>query len=112
MLYYLAFSDNKEINYYTKLLPSFNDSQDLKLLLLKKSTPQDSYNYQNEQTIKIEVKYRKPLEKELEMARILRDLCYKIASVSKLIKLLKKGDVKWNPSEDLVEELKKLISNT
>lgn len=112
LLYYLAFSDNKEINYYTKLLPSFDDSQDLKLLLLKKSTSQNSHNYQNEQTFKIEVEYRNPLRQELEMARILRDLCYKIASVSKLIKRLQKGDVKWNPSEDLVEELKRLISNT
>lgn len=111
LLYYIAFSGSKEINYYAKLLPSFDDSQDLRLILLSQSPSSDFYNYQNEKTTKIEVQYRNPLHQELEMARILRDILYKVDSISGLIKRLKEGGVEWSPSKDLLEEINPLVSN-
>ena len=110
LLYHIAFKEDEEINYYTKLLPSFDQSQDLRLRLLCKSSPSESYNYQNESATKIEVEYRNPHYQELEMAKILRDLSYKVDSISKLVNRLKDGGVDWNSNQDSVEELKQLVS--
>ncbi|MFQ2557745.1 hypothetical protein ACK303_22400, partial [Aeromonas caviae] len=52
-----------------------------------------------------------PSRQELEAAKILRDLLYKINSISKLISKLREGNVDWNPSEEGVEELKQLLSD-
>lgn len=109
LLYHIAFQGDGEINYYTKLLPYFDVSQNLKLHLLSKSYSGQYYNHHNEPTTKIEVEYRNPHGTELEAARILRDLLYKINSISELVSQLKKGGVDWDPNQDSVEELKQLI---
>jgi hypothetical protein len=109
LLYHLAFNNDAEIDYYTKLLPSFDNSKDLRLALISESSRSDSRNHSNEEVTKIEIKYRKPLLYELETARILRDILYKIDSLSKLLKRLKQGEVDWNPSKDAVEELQQSI---
>ncbi|MBS0355493.1 MAG: hypothetical protein JSR83_16535 [Proteobacteria bacterium] len=111
LLYYIAFKDNEAIKDYTKLLPSFDMNQDLRLHLLTNSCSEQSYNWHNEPATKIEVEYRNPDYQELEAARILRDLLCKIKSLSDLIKLLKKGGVDWEPSQDSVDALKQLVSN-
>jgi hypothetical protein len=111
LLYHLAFNDNSEINYYTKLLPSFDCSQDLRLSLILKGRAEDSFNHLNERSTKLEAEYRTPDSQEIESARMLRDLLYKISSISELLKQLKEGGVNWNPSKDAVEELKQLVSN-
>lgn len=110
LLYHLAFNDSSEIDYYTKLLPSFDCSQDLRLALVCKGRAEDSCNYRNERVTKVEIEYRTPLSQEIESARILRDILYKIGSISELLKRLKEGGVDWNPSKDAVEELKQLVS--
>jgi hypothetical protein len=112
LLYFLAFSTNEDVRSYTQLLPNFDSSQDLRLLLLSQYKPQDHYNHLNEQAKKIEIEYRNPHHCELEMAKILRDISYKISSLSKLINYLKVGGVQWDQSENTVEELKELILGT
>jgi hypothetical protein len=112
LLYFLAFNTREDVESYTKLLPNFDSSQDLRLSLLKESEPQDSYNNFSEPVKKIEIVYRTPHNCELEMARILRDIAHKVSSLSKLISHLKSGDVEWDQSENTVEELKELILGT
>lgn len=109
LLYFLAFNAREDVRSYTQLLPGFDSSQDLRLNLLSKSTPQEFYNNPNEPSKKIEIEYRVPHNCELEMAKILRDISYKISSLSTLIKHLKNGDVKWDQSENTVDELKDLV---
>lgn len=111
LLYHIAFNENEEINHYTKFLPNFDTSQDLRLQLLNASSSGPTYNHQNESVNRIKVEYRTPHRQELEAAKILRDLLYKINSISKLISKLRDGNVDWNPSEDGVEELKQLLSD-
>lgn len=110
LLYHLAFNDESEVGYYMKLLPAFDCSQDLRLFLVGKSRKEDSYNFQNEQSTRIEIEFRNPCWQERESAKILRDTLYKVNSVSKLLERLKEGEVDWNPSDDTAEELKQLIS--
>lgn len=110
LLYHLAFNDNSEIDHYTKLLPSFDCPKDLRLALFYKFQAEDSYNHRNERVTKVEIEYRTPSSQEIESARILRDILYKIGSISELLKRLKEGGVDWNPSKDAVEELKQLVS--
>ncbi|MCV2403155.1 hypothetical protein OFY17_09725 [Marinomonas sp. C2222] len=111
LLYQIAFKETDEISYYTKLLPSFDQSQDLRLSLLNKSSSEDFHYGQNERVTKIGIEYRAPGYQELEAAKILRNISYKINSISELLKRLKKGDVDWDPNESAVEELKELVSN-
>lgn len=109
LLYYIAFANNDELKYYTQLLPSFNQSIDLRLNLLTRSHSEQSYNHRNELVSKIAIEIRIPNCEELESAKILRNLLYKINSISELISKLKAGGVDWNPDENSVEELKQLV---
>lgn len=111
LLYHLAFECHSEIDYYTKLLPNFDCSQDLRLTLISNRKKLDIYNYHDGKAKKIEIEYRYPLPQELESAKILRDILYKIGSVTQLLKLLEEGGVDWDPGKDAVEELQQLISN-
>lgn len=111
LLYHLAFKEPDEINLYTELLPSFNHPSDLRLSLLSKCDSGSGYNYQNEQVTKIDVEYRTPAYEELEAAKILRNMSYKINSISELLKLLKNGGIDWDPNKDAVEELRELVAN-
>ncbi|MFP6843902.1 MAG: hypothetical protein VB958_01680 [Thalassolituus sp.] len=110
LIYYIAFNENEELNHYTKILPHFDTSQDLRLKRMIASRSESSYNHQNESITRIEVEYRSPHYQELEAAKILRNLLHKTKSISKLITRLREGNVDWNPSEDGVEELKQLLS--
>ncbi|PHQ83701.1 MAG: hypothetical protein COB58_07710 [Thalassobium sp.] len=110
LLYHIAFNENEELNHYTKLLPHFDTSIDLRLQRIIASRTKSAFNHQNEPVTRIEVEYRSPHCQELEAAKILRNLLLKTNSISKLIKKLREGNVDWNPSEDGVEELKQLIS--
>lgn len=112
LLYYLAFDASKDVESYTKFLPNFDSSQDLRLILLSKSKPEDAHNNLREQYKKIEINYRTPHPNELEMARILRDISHKVSSLSTLIDQLKSGGVKWDQSENSVQELKDLLLAT
>lgn len=112
LLYYIAFNENDEISRYTKFLPNFDTSQDLRLQLINANRSESKYNHhQNESVNRITIEYRTPNWQELEGAKILRDLLYKINSISKLISKLREGNVDWNPSEEGVEELKQLLSD-
>lgn len=112
LLYFIAFNNCDNTESYTKFLPNFDNPQDLRLTLLNKFSPQNSYNHLNEQTKKIEIEYRIPQAQELEAAKILRDILYKSSSLSKLIERLKHEDVKWDQSENAVDELKELVLGT
>ncbi|MDX7771066.1 MULTISPECIES: hypothetical protein [Aeromonas] len=111
LLYHIAFNENAEISHYTKFLPNFDTSLDLRLQLINASRSEHTFNYQDEPVNRIEIEYRTPSRQELEAAKILRDLLYKINSISKLISKLREGNVDWNPSEEGVEELKQLLSD-
>lgn len=111
LLYHIAFNENEEINHYTKVLPNLDTSLDLRLQLINASRSESTNNHRNESVNRIEVEYREPHWQELEAAKILRDLLYKVNSISKLISKLREGNVDWNPSEDGVEELKQLLSD-
>ncbi|WP_229623315.1 hypothetical protein [Vibrio parahaemolyticus] len=110
LLYHIAFNNNEELNHYTKLLPHFDTSQDLRLQRMIASRSEPMYSHRNEPITRIEIEYRSPDNYELEAAKILRNLLHKINSISELITKLREGNVDWNPSEDGAEELKQLLS--
>lgn len=110
LLYHIAFNENNEINTYTKLLPFFDESKDLRIDLLSRSHSEKFNNHEG-LINRTEVDCRMPDYQELEAAKTLRDLLFKINSISELIDRLKKGDVKWDPRQDLVEELTQLMFN-
>lgn len=108
LLYHLAFNDGFEVDYYISLLPDFDSSQDLRLLLVGKSRKESQCGFNEERFVKIEVEYREPCWQEVESAKLLRDTLYKVRSISELLKKLKEGGVDWEPNHNDVEELKKL----
>ncbi len=111
LLYHLAFNNDPEMECYTTLLPCFDNSLDLRLSLLCQSKNKDSYSSGNEDYTTIQVDIRTPSRHEVNSAKILRDILYKINSISRLLERLKEGDVKWNAVDGAAEELKHLISN-
>ena len=90
------------------LLPDFDSSQDLRLLLVGKSRKESQCGFNEERFVKIKVEYREPCWQEMESAKLLRDTLYKVRSISELLKKLKEGGVDWEPNHNDVEELKKL----
>lgn len=110
LLYYLAFKENKEVNYYTKLLPLFDGVQDLRMRLINVSCINKFLNDFDEEEISINVKYRNPHPDELKAAKILRNLLYKTYSIAELIKKLKEGGIDWDSREFSIEELQELVT--
>lgn len=111
LLYYISFEKQSEISSYIKLLNNFDDSQDLRLSLIKESPSSKEYNHLNIKVNKIDIEYRIPDYSELETAEILRNLLYKIISLQKLLIRLKDEEVSWDDNTKYVEELKQLIEN-
>lgn len=113
LLYYISFNKQSEINSYIKLLNNFDDSQDLRLSLITKSQSREGYNqgynHRDIKVTKIDIEYRIPNHSELETAKILRNLLYKIISLQKLLIRLRDEEVSWEDNTKYVEELKQLI---
>lgn len=110
LLYNMAFEENETLESYTSLLPSFDNSSDLRLsFLINSYRDKDDYS-NNQRSTRIEVVYRTPHHLESQMAKILRDLSYKIDSILKLLDHLKKGGVAWDTNKDSLEELKNLVA--
>lgn len=112
LLYFIAFNHDKDVESYTQLLPNFDNSNNLKLLLLDKQTPINNHFYPNEEFQTIEIKYRKPHNLEIEIARILRDILYKTSSLIEMLKKLKNGGIEWDNSESSIKELRDIIFDT
>ncbi|WP_412461757.1 hypothetical protein ACK2SD_07285 [Pseudomonas sp. SC11] len=111
LLFHLAMTDGSVIDSYSQLLPNFDRNKDLRLDLLHRGQHNDTRD-RNDNYIELVARYRVPDRNELQMARALRDLYYKVRSVNSLINTLKNEDVEWESSEHSIEELKKLISHT
>lgn len=109
LLYYLAFMENQEVNYYTGLLPYFDGIKDLRVKFIYGCGNSKFYDDFDEEINSIDVKYRNPHLDELKAAKILRDLLYKIMSIAKLVKKLKKGDIEWDSRKYSIEELQQLV---
>jgi uncharacterized membrane protein len=109
LLFHLAIVENCVIDSYSQLLPNFESKEDLRLVVLRSGVNREIYDGRNECYIEVVTRYRVPDQNELKMARILRDLCYKVRSVDGLISTLKHEVVRWDPSDHSIEELKGLI---
>lgn len=109
LLFHLAIVDQNAVNSYSQLLPNYSNREDLRLVLLRRGTTRSIWGERDESCVEILTRYRVPDHDELTIARILRDLCYKVISVAKLISTLKHEVVQWDPSDHSIEELKSLI---
>ncbi|MFK8331227.1 hypothetical protein M2D63_014540 [Pseudomonas sp. BJa5] len=109
LLFHLAFVENCVIDSYSQLLPNFESKEDLRLVVLRSGNSCEVTHGHNDRYMEVVTRYRVPDQNELKMARVLRDLCYKVRSVNGLINTLKHEVVRWDPSEHSIEELKGLI---
>jgi hypothetical protein len=96
---YLAFESNGELQTYLELFsPSESEDQFL-LRVIKSSKPNQHWDERLGYRQVVSIDYDKFSHHYIEMARVLRDLLYKIRSISKLLSLLKEQDVEWTPNE-------------
>ena len=109
LLFYLAIVENCVVNSYSQLLPNFESQGDLRLVVLHSGVNKEVWYGRNENYMEVVTRYRVPDQNELKMARMLRDLSYKVSSVSRLLSTLKHEVVRWDPSEHSIDELKGLI---
>lgn len=109
LLFHLAIVENCVIDSYSQLLPNFGSKEDLRLVVLRSGDKHEIRDGRNERYMEVVTRYRVPDQNELNMARMLRDLCYKVRSIAGLINTLKHEVVRWDPSDHSIEELKGLI---
>lgn len=110
LLFHLAITNNGVIDSYSQLLPKFGVKEDLRLVVLRSDNSHEFTDGYNDRYMEVVTRYRVPDINELKIAKVLRDLCYKVRSVSCLINTLKHEIVQWDPSENSIEELKDLIT--
>ncbi len=71
------------------------------------------YDEESKYKRELRVPYRIPSSQELKTAKVVRDMCYKVESLAKLIARLKQGDVTWGTPETVrTEGLNELILRT
>ncbi|SDH05932.1 hypothetical protein [Nitrosomonas sp. Nm132] len=96
---YLAFESNGDLQTYLELIHPGKSEDQFLLSVIKNSKRNrhwdERFSYYNQVVIDYEIFN----QHHIEMARILRDLLYKIRSISKLLSSLKEKNVEWAPNE-------------
>jgi hypothetical protein len=107
---YLAFEKKGELQTYLNLVsPTETESQFL-LRTIKNSKPTEVYDQIYGYSRVVSFSYDNFNHQYTEMANTLRDLMYKIKSISKLLSLLKEEDIGWS-SNDGAESLLALLES-
>lgn len=109
LLFHLAITNNDDVDSYGRLLPNFGIKEDLRLAVLHRGESYEVTDGRNDRYMEVVTRYRVPDGNELKIAKVLRDLCYKVHSMSGLIHTLKHEVVRWDSSENSIDELKDLI---
>lgn len=107
ILYSLALDKNPETNSFISVYPHLYKLGDLRLIYLDSKNISTEWiaNYGNEKTMR----WREIRDEELTLAKIFRDLLYKISQITDLLNQLKDGDVEWDSKSESTSELTALI---
>jgi hypothetical protein len=104
LFHYLAFEKNTELQSYLDLEPSQESAEDFMLNIIKKTNPEE-YNDGYSSMRQVIIRYEYCDNDKLMMAKILRDLMYKINSISRLLIMLKEDNIEWVSNTEITKEI-------
>jgi hypothetical protein len=104
LFHYLAFEKNTELQSYLDLEPSQESAEDFMLNIIKKTNPEE-YNDGYSSMRQVIIRYEYCDNDKLMMAEILRDLMYKINSISRLLIMLKEDNIEWVSNTEITKEI-------
>lgn len=107
LLYSLALENSDEIYSFTNMIPCLSSLGDLRLRYL--SSQKYKQDWVDGLGRRNKIDWRAIDNNELSLAKIFRDLMYKIVSVIELLQRLKDENMEWDSSSESVSQLMALI---
>jgi len=105
ILDYFAFEDISKLQEHLELKEQNINTDSYILNYIKNLNPQDHDNNQNSQMREILILYKKFDYNEIQVVGILKDLMYKVKSISSLIEKLKYNNFEWDSNDESKKEL-------
>lgn len=97
---YLAFESSGELQTYLDLINPGDTEDQFLLRVIRRNKSSEHWDERFGCGQVVSIDYDNFNRDHVEMARVLRDLLYKIGSISKLLSLLKEQNVEWSPNEN------------